>query len=138
LAKQAGARRALALINNTAYGPLTRSLDIDAYINPRATTVSTIMQHVRRGRIKALQAIHEGEAEVIEAEALATSPLVGRPLRDAQIPDGIIIGAVVRDDTVIFPRGETEIETGDHVVTLARRDAVRKVEQLFRVSLDYF
>jgi trk system potassium uptake protein TrkA len=138
LAKQAGAKRALALINNTAYGPLTRSLDIDAYINPRATTVSTIMQHVRRGRIKALQAIYEGEAEVIEAEALATSPLVGRPLRDAQIPDGIIIGAVVRKDTVIFPRGETEIETGDRVVTLARRDVVRKVEQLFRVSLDYF
>lgn len=138
LAKQAGTRRALALVNNTSYGPLTRSLNIDAYINPRATTVSTIMQHVRRGRIKALQAIHEGEAEVIEAEALATSPLVGRPLREVPIPEGVIIGAIVRKEAVLYPRGETVVEAGDRVVTLARRDAVRKVEQLFRVSLDYF
>jgi trk system potassium uptake protein TrkA len=138
LAKQAGAKRALALVNNPAYGPLTRALNIDAYIDPRATTVSTIMQHVRRGRIKALQTLHEGEAEVIEAEALATSPLVGRPLRDAPIPDGVIIGAVLRKDAVLYPRGETEIEPGDHVVTLAKRDVMRKVEQLFRVSLDYF
>lgn len=138
LAKQAGTRRVLSLINNRVYAPLTRTLAIDAFIDPRATTVSSIMQHVRRGRIKGLQSIEEGAAEVIEAEALATSPLVGKPLRDAPIPEGIIIGSILRDNVPIYPRGDTEIEAGDRIIMLARRDTVKKAEQLVRVSLDYF
>jgi trk/ktr system potassium uptake protein len=138
LARHAGAQRSLALINKPAYGPLSRSLGIDAYIDPRATTVSTILQHVRRGRIKGLYSIAEGAAEVIEAEALDTSPLVGKTLREAQLPEGIMIGALYRKGEVIYPRGDTGIEAMDHVVLLALRDAVRKVEHLFRVSVDYF
>jgi trk system potassium uptake protein TrkA len=138
LARHAGAQRTLALINKPAYGALSRSLGIDAYIDPRATTVSTILQHVRRGRIKGLYSIAEGAAEVIEAEALDTSPLVGKALRDAPIPAGIIVGALIRQGTVIFPRGDTVIEALDRVVLLALRDDVRKVEHLFRVSVDYF
>jgi trk system potassium uptake protein TrkA len=138
LARHAGAQRTLALINKPAYGPLSRSLGIDAYIDPRATTVSTILQHVRRGRIKGLYSIAEGSAEVIEAEALDTSPLVGKSLRDAPIPEGMIVGAIRRKDMVIYPRGDTVIEAMDHVVLLALRDVVRKVEQLFRVSVDFF
>jgi len=138
LARHAGAQRTLALINKPAYGPLSRSLGIDAYIDPRATTVSTILQHVRRGRIKGLYSIAEGAAEAIEAEVLETSPLVGKTLREASIPEGIIIGALYRKGTVIYPRGDTQIESMDHVVLLALRDVVRKVEHLFRVSVDYF
>jgi trk system potassium uptake protein TrkA len=138
LARQAGARRTLALINKAAYGALTRQLAIDAFIDPRATTVSTILQQVRRGRIKGLYSIADGAAEVIEAEALETSPLVGRALRDAPIPEGMIIGAILRKGVAIYPKGDTVIEANDHVVLLAQRDVVRKVEHLFRVSVDYF
>lgn len=138
LGKRAGCRRSLALVNNQSYGPLLRSLGVDAFINPHATTVSTILQHVRRGRIRGLHWIYEGNAEAIEAEALETSPLVGKPLAEARIPDGMIIGAILRQGRFIRPRGTTVIETGDRVVIFARRDLVKKVEQLFRVSLAYF
>lgn len=138
LAKRAGCRRALALINNTAYVPLVRSLGIDAYIDPRAATVSTILQHIRRGRIKGLHSVHDGQGEIIEAVALETSPLVERPLKDARLPDGILIGAIVRGTKVIRAGGDTVIEAGDRVVLFARADMVRKVEQMFRVSLEYF
>ncbi len=138
LAKRAGASRTMCLINNQNYGPLLETLGIDTFIDPRATTVSTILQHVRRGRIKSLHSIREGAAEVIEAEALETSPLVGKPLRESHLPDGIIVGAVVREGEFIRPSGDTKIEIGDRVVIFVLRDMVRKVEQMFRVSLEYF
>ena len=137
-AKRGGANRALCLTNNRDYGPLIESLGIDAFIDPRATTVSTILQHVRRGRIKGLHSIGQGAAEVIEAEALETSPLVGKPLREARLDDGIMVGAIVRGEDVIKPTGDSKIETGDRVVIFAEREQVRKVEQLFRVSLEFF
>jgi len=138
LAKQGGCQRAIALINNPGYGPLMRSLGIDVFIDPRAMTVSKILQHVRRGRIRGLYSLHNGVAEVLEAEALETATVIGKPLNEAEIPRGIMIGAIVRGDQVIVPRGNTVIRTGDRVVILALADMVRKVEQMFRVSLEYF
>lgn len=138
LAKQAGCRRAITLFNNPNYLALIRSLGIDVPIDPRATTVSTILQHVRRGRIHALHSMPEIGGELIEAEALETSALVGRPLREADLPEGVLLGAVLRGDSVIMPRGSTEIRPGDHVILFVRADKVRKVEQMFRVGMAYF
>jgi len=138
LAKREGCRSAMSLINNRNYGPLMRSLGIDAFLNPRGTTVSHILQHVRRGRIRGLHSVQDGSAEVIEAEALETSPLVGKPLRDVQLPDGILIGAIVRGQEIIIPRGNTEVAAKDRVILFASAEQVPAVEQMFRVSLEFF
>ncbi|MEM8784977.1 MAG: Trk system potassium transporter TrkA, partial [Pseudomonadota bacterium] len=138
LAKKEGARRSVSLINDRTYAELMRPLGIDAFIDPRATTVSTILQNVRRGRIKALHSVRNGLAEAIEAEALKTSPLVGVPLREVNLPDGLRLGAVYRDGEVLIPDGDMVIEANDRVTVFALREAVSKVEQMFRVSLEYF
>ncbi|MEK9970479.1 MAG: TrkA C-terminal domain-containing protein, partial [Ferrovibrio sp.] len=138
LAKQAGAQRAITLVNNPAYDTLIGSLGIDVVVNPRSTTVSSILQHVRRGRIRAVHSLHDGTAEAIEAEAQQTSALVGKPLSELDLPDGMKIGAILRGDTVEIARGDSEIEAGDRVILFARRDAVKKVEKLFAVRLEFF
>ena len=138
LAKRTGARRAMTLINKTTYKALVGPLGIDVVISPRAITVSNILQHVRRGRIHAVHSLHEGFGELIEADALETSSLVGKPLRDVKLPAGVLLGAVVRDGTVISPRGNTVVQAGDRVVLFAAADAVKKVEKMFSVRLEYF
>ncbi|WP_321340621.1 Trk system potassium transporter TrkA [Breoghania sp.] len=138
MAKKLGCRRNLSLLNNAGYPAFAHALGIDAYINPRAVTISKILQHVRRGRIRGVHSLQNGQAEVIEAEALETSPLVGRPLSAVDLPDGIRIGAIYRDNTVITPNGRTQIEANDRVVIFATADRVRQVEQMFRVSLEFF
>ncbi|MGF0538201.1 Trk system potassium transporter TrkA [Agrobacterium sp. ES01] len=138
MAKRLGCRSAMALINNSSFQEITASIGIDAYINPKAVTISRVLQHVRKGRIRSVYAIQKGEAEVIEAEALETSPLVGVPFRDLELPSGIRIGAVYRGGTVIRPDGNLKIKTGDRVVLFATAESVRHVEQMFRVSIQYF
>ena len=69
---------------------------------------------------------------------MQTSPLVGKPLSELDLPDGLRIGAIYRNNTMIPPKGDTRILSGDMVVIFALADAVRDVEQLFRVSLEYF
>lgn len=138
MAKRLGCKSNLALINSPAFLDFTKTLGIDAHVNPRAVTISRILQHVRRGRILAVHSIQQGVAEVIEAEALETSPIVGTSLRELDLPNGIRIGALYRDGQVMRPDGESKITTGDRVVLLAKATAVRHVEQLFRVSLEFF
>ncbi|MEQ8193870.1 MAG: Trk system potassium transporter TrkA [Rhodospirillales bacterium] len=138
LAKRYGSSRAITLINKSSYEPLVTSLGIDVVVSPRNITVSTILQHIRRGRIHSVHTLREGFGELIEAEALETSSLVGPPLREVKLPQGVLLGAIVREGTVICPRGNTVIEPKDRVVLFAATEAVRKVEQLFSVRLEYF
>jgi trk system potassium uptake protein TrkA len=97
LAKRFGCQRSITLINKTTYGPLIGTLGIDAVVSPRTITVSTILQHVRRGRVRSVHSLSDGFGEIIEVDALETSSLVGPPLREAKLPDGVILGALVRD-----------------------------------------
>ena len=138
LAKRHGCMRAVTLVNSTSYGQLVGPLGIDTVVSPRAITVSTILQHVRRGRIRSVYSLSEDLGEINEAEAMETSRLVGKPLRDAKLPEGVVVGALLRDDEVIVPRGDTVIRAGDLVTIFAASNAVKKVEKLFAVKLEFF
>ncbi len=138
LARKIGCKSNLALLNNSGYHGFTRSLGIDDFINPRGVTISRILQHVRRGRIRGVYSLQDGAAEIIEADALDTSPLVGKPLRELDLPDGVRIGAIFHDGKVITPTGDCVIRAKDRVVMFALNERVRQVEQMFRVSLEFF
>ncbi len=138
LAKRAGCQRALALINNASYASLIGPLGIDAAVSPRESTVSTILQRIRRGRIHGVHSVRDGLAEIVEADALETSPLVGSPLREIKLPAGLLIGAIVRGEDVIIPRGDTIIKPRDRVVTFVARTAIKRFEQLFAVRAEFF
>ena len=138
LAKKAGCQRAITLVNSSNYSPLMGTLGVDVAVSPRESTVSTILQRIRRGRILGIQSIRDGLAEIVEAEALETSPLVGKPLTKIKLPSGILIGAILRNGEVIIPRGDTIIAVHDRVVVFAAASAVRKLEKMFAVSLEFF
>jgi trk system potassium uptake protein TrkA len=138
LAKRMGSRRAITLINSETYLPLTPSLGIDVVVSPRNITVSTILQHVRKGRIHSVHTIRDGFGEIIEAEAMETSSLVGVPLKETDLPDNVLVGAIVRDGEVITPRSDTVVQVNDRVVLFAAAESVREVEKMFSVRLEYF
>ena len=138
LAKRYGVERAITLINSTAYTPLMTTLGIDVAVSPRAITVSTILQHIRRGRIRSVHSLVDGFAEIIEAEALETSPLVGNTLQEVKFPPNVIVGAIVRDGAVITPRVDTVVRTDDIVILLAAAKSVKGAEKLFSVQLEFF
>ncbi len=138
MANRLGCQRTLCLLNNVGYASILRSLGIDAFVNPRTITVSSVLRHVRRGRIKGVHAVQNGAGEIIDAEALETSPLVGQPLRELDLPPGLRIGAVWRKGEVLIPDGSTTIMAHDRVVIFALAEHVRDVERMFRVSIEFF
>jgi trk system potassium uptake protein TrkA len=138
LAKRAGAKRSITLVNTRSFAALAPTLGIDTVVSPNEITVSTILQHVRRGRIRTVHALRGGIGEVVEAEALDTSSLVKKPIGEARLPDGVVVGGIVRGDQVIMPRADTRIRPQDSVVLFATRQAVKSVERLFSVRLEYF
>lgn len=137
LAKRLGCPLAVALSHKSAYQPLISAIGIDVVINPRALTNNAILHFIRRGKVIHVSCLRE-DAEIIEAEALETSDLVGRPIRRLKLPTGSLVLSIKRGEKLIAPWGDTVIETGDRVLLLARRDAIPKIEKIIVVKLEYF
>ena len=127
-------KRTMALINKPNYSLLQSSLKIDDLIDPRMDTVSTILKHVHKGTIETAYTILNGEYEVIEADIIETSELINKEIKNADLPDEIRIGAILRKDQILIPRSNTKFEKGDTVVFLSNREQIPVVEKIFRIS----
>ncbi len=127
-------KRTMALINKPNYSLLQSSLKIDDLIDPRMDTVSTILKHVHKGTIETAYTILDGEYEVIEAEIIETSELINKDLKNANLPDEIRIGAILRKDKILIPRSDSKFEKGDTVVFLTKSEQIPLVENMFRIS----
>ena len=127
-------KRTMALINKPNYSLLQSSLKIDDLIDPRMSTVSSILKHVHKGTIETAYSILNGEYEIIEAEIIETSELINKELKNSNLPDEIRIGAILRGENVIIPRSNFVFKKEDIVVFLAKKDFLQVVENMFRIS----
>ncbi len=137
-AKTEGVRTAICIVNDPTLTPLMGQLDIDAHINPRTITVSSILRHVRQGRVRGVYSIGDAEAEIIEAEVLFTTPIAGKALRDIDFPEGALVGVIRKGGEVVRPTSRTRVDAGDFIAIFALASDVPEVERLLRVSVDFF
>jgi trk system potassium uptake protein len=135
LAKRLGAHKVIALINRPSYAELVESGSIDIAISPQTVTIGALLSHVRRGDVVRVHALKRGAAEALEAVVHGEekrSRMVGRTVGEIQLPEGAIIGAVVRGDEVVMAHHDTPVLSGDHVILfLADRRHLDAVERLF-------
>lgn len=131
LGKHYGARKAIALLKRPDLIPLVEPLGIDAAISPRLLTASVILKYIRRGRVLSVFELPESEAETIEVVVGPGTPAAGRSLKELAMPKDSLVGAIVRGDDVIVPRGDTVLTVGDRVILLALPRAIPEIERLF-------
>ncbi len=127
-------KKTMALINKPNYSLLQSSLKIDDLIDPRMSTVSSILKHVHKGTIESAYTILDGEYEFIEADIIETSELINKSIKSAELPDEIRIGAILRNNEIIIPRSDFVFKKKDTVVFISKRDQLPTVENMFRIS----
>ncbi|MDH4191666.1 MAG: NAD-binding protein, partial [Betaproteobacteria bacterium] len=141
LARRMGARRVVTLINRRSYVDLLQGGEIDIAISPAQATIGKVLGHVRRGDVVAVHSLRRGAAEALEAVAHGdrnSCKLIGRKVGEIDLPDGSIIGAIVRGDEVIMAHRDTEIQAEDHVIVFVTdKKTLPKVEKLFQVSVGF-
>ena len=86
-----------------------------------------------------MHSIIEEFGDVISFEALKSSSILGKPLKNIKFPKDVSVGAIVKkNNDVLSPRGDTIIEAGDIVVMFIPIKSMKKVEELLSVNLDFF
>lgn len=138
LAQRLGAQKTVTRISKFSYFPLVSAIGLDHIVSSRLAAINTILQHVRRGKVLSAMALKGEEAEVLEAVALETSDVVGKPLRNISFPKGALVVSIIRADEVIIPTGDSVIQPEDRIIILSTRQAIPQVEKALTVKLEYF
>ncbi|MEM7292140.1 MAG: TrkA C-terminal domain-containing protein, partial [Pseudomonadota bacterium] len=131
----------MSLINRPAYVDLVESDIIDVAVSPQQITIGALLTHVRRGDVVAVHSLRRGAAEALEGVAHGdetTSAIVGRRIDQIELPEGVTVGALVRDDEVLIAHDNLVIRAEDHMILfLPDKRQIPEVEKLFQVSVTF-
>lgn len=138
LAKRMGTKRAITRISKFSYFNLMSTIGIKQAVNPRLSAINSILKHIRRGKVISAMSIKDEQAEVMEAVAMETSDIVGKPIKKMSFPKDSMVACIIREDDIIIPSGDSVIEPGDRVIIFTLRAALPKIEKILAVKLEYF
>jgi len=130
LARKLGAKKVIALVNKTDYIPLAYELGVQSILSPRLLTASIILRYIRKGDILSLTAIAENKVEIMEILVSRRSALINKALQKITFPKNAVIGAIIRGNEIIIPKGEDIIKEGDKLIIFSQKEAIKEVEKL--------
>lgn len=131
LAKELGVRKTIALVHRPDYTAIYEHLGVDATISPRRFAAAQILKYVRAGEVVSVSVLEGGKGEALEIVVPERAPIVGKPLKEVNIPRGAVIGAMAGPAGVVVPTGETVIEAGNTVIVFTTPSVRPEVEKIF-------
>lgn len=132
VAKNRGVKKVIAMVENIEYQSLTASIGIDSLINKKLAAANFIYRYIRRGDFISLSTIHGVDAEVVEFEVSDNSKVVNKKIHELELPEGALIGGVIRESKGLIPSGEFELHMRDKVVVFTKTYCARKVNRYFK------
>jgi len=130
--KNLGIKKVISLVTKINYQKISSQLGIDITISPKIATVDAILKYIRRGNIKRVHTLFEGQAEIIEFEIDDKSSLLGKKIKEISIPKDCLILSIRRKNNDLIPHGEFKIELNDLIIIIAQKEAINKLETAFQ------
>ena len=133
LAKQEFAvPRVVARVNNSKNQWLfNESWGVDVSVSTPLLMTALVEEAVSVGALVRLLQFQGGSANLLEVTLADESPAAGVAIADLGIPRDATVVAVVREDRLVVPRGDTVLQSGDEVLVLVTAEAENAVHSLF-------
>ncbi len=131
LAQHATVPRNITLVNRVSYLPIMPKIGLDTVVSKQLLTVNAVQHYIQHQDVAAVAGLPGIEAQLIEYIAKAGCRMTRKPLRDIRFPRNAIVGAILHDNHMVVPDGDTQIEQGDRTVVFALPQAFAELDYLF-------
>ena len=129
-AKSMGAPETIAVVHRLSLLGLLEQVGIDAALSPRTASANSVLRYVR-GDVAAVATFLEGDVEVLEFEVAPKAPADGSAVKDLELPDNVLLAAIVRAGNAQIARGRSDLRARDHVIVFAKPHLVDEVKRAF-------
>lgn len=131
IAKQRGVEDVISKVSHQSYKDLIEKMGVDMALNPLDIVASTILRYIQGSKKIIASLLIQGQAEIMEIIASNEMKLANAPLKDVNLPDGVLIAAIHRGQQVIIPNGDTRILEDDKVTIFCLLTDIGELEKLF-------
>ena len=132
VAKNRGAKKTIAMVENIEYQNLSQSIGIDSLINKKLAAANFIYRYIRRGDFVSLSTIQGVDAEVMEFHVTSKGKVTKHKIKDVGLPEGALIGGVVRGKEGLIPTGDFQIMPDDRVIVFSKVGCAKKASRFFK------
>ena len=110
----------IALVNDPEHRDLFEQLGVTVAFSATQILGDLIEQQVDFEDIQKLIPVAEGRVSVTELVLPEDSPALGSSLQELNLPDGTLIGSIVRGTQVVVPRGGCRLQANDRLVLIGQ------------------
>lgn len=132
IASNLGVKKTICQVKRTEVLPLAEQVGIDTILNPRILTAGAILKYMRVGDIISVTLFGEERAEMLELVVQPGAVVLNKRLKEIKFPRGSMVGAVLRDNTVIIPDGAFKFAVHDRLIVFSLLKSIHKIEHLFK------
>ncbi len=139
-AKNFDAKKIVTKINRPEYEDIIKHLDLDTTIFPKNITADIIVRYVRAmkntmgSNVETMYNVIKDKVEASEFFVRADSPITNTPLVSLNFKSDVLVAAILRERTVIIPRGNDTIQPGDSVIIVTKRKALRDISDVLEAK----
>lgn len=135
MATKLSLKQVMIKVSDLSYYPILDRLNFTSILNPRDVLANQIIKKLKSDRGVSIYMAFNNKAEVSEFKLTPDSKLIGKQIMDIDIPEGMLVGGIVRrDGTAVIPRGKTMIEADDSLVIFCKNDSREKLKVFLNVA----
>jgi trk system potassium uptake protein len=132
LGRQLGVRRIITRVSQPDLRRLFERVGVDVAVSARGSAIASVLHQIEGGQARLLAVLEEGDGRILEFQV--PDRLHQTAMRDLMLPRDSIVGAILRGNQAIVPRGTDSVRRGDHVLVFATRRATEDVRAFFGES----
>ncbi len=131
MAKHLGVQKTVAILSKSAYVPISQAIGLDAAVSKKLAISREILHFLRGKHVLSVATVHGFDVEILEVEAKKRSLITRKPVAELDLPDDLILGAVMHGKDVEVATGETHIQPGDRAIVFVRSRSIPRAERIF-------
>lgn len=132
-------KKTIAKVTRMNYAGLSDVLKVDSIVAPKKIVASQIIRYVRAkmnkdndSSVKTLYKIVDGEVEAIEFKVTEQFKYLIKTLNEMKIKEHVLVAAIIRENEVIVPKGNTTMELNDYVIIVSRGEIMKSLNDILR------
>ena len=132
-------KKTIAKVTRMNYTGLSDVLKVDSIVAPKKIVASQIIRYVRAkmnkdhdSAVKTLYKIVDGEVEAVEFKVTEHFKFLHKTLNEMKIKEHVLVAAIIRENEVIVPKGNTTMELNDYVIIVSRGEIMKSLNDMLR------
>ena len=122
-------KKTIARVNNPKNMSMFKALGVDKTVCSTEVIANLIQYEFDRDDFKIVQVLDRGAMILVERTVNEESNWLNCFIKDLHLPSECVIASVLRDEKVIYPRGNTQILNQDRILIITSKNALLELKK---------